>query len=991
MKILSCLIVISTILLQNANASTKIGVVGAANGKVTAVNSLKSSKQLKLGDSIFFKDTIKTDKNGNAQLLFIDKSALTVGANASIIIDEFVYNPADSSGNLLMRSTKGTFRFIGGALSKKKAVKIKTPVGTIGIRGGIAIIDINPTTGATDATFVYGEEMTFKNALGNIASVTDSGAAIALETATAKPEIIILTPEQVSHKISALEGQDGTNAGAKEIPQDADVEENLNHEIEGEDFADEPNDEKSHKGEDGKKSDRPQDKRDGEQQGNDKHSESDEQHPNEMHDDSEEGGEFVPNEEHEEGERDPDKQAFTDERTDPNDPKNDPNGEHNVPDGEFSDGERHDPQHFAGSDGEGGEFHDGDGGEHYSDNGDFHEGDGGEFYSGNDEFGENPEGFYEGDGGFYDPQGEFHEGDGFYNPDGTEDYAFDPDYLPPTSEIGEDGAIDKPTTFNRFGFFSFLNSTGTTASGKVEGDEHEIGDFFRLLLTRQEQNGSPNTGFEGNGVLPRPLTVGTHNFDTTIGINNEFFSGQLHASKNLDFYYYRMERKETTQGFGTANEQDVIIVGERVINIPTSGRQYFSFLPDIRSYHNAGSSDVGFFDYNTADQALSGSSSVSTDNKGMLVDWSSQQFITGNIDGNSLKLAYGKLDGSNGKVFEFDNSKLTLGNINIQPDNIYGNNANGTVDAISAAGSIGSTGIETPAVISDDVFSGSYNSSAAATGFMAGFVESKPNSGSTGTFSTYLNTGHNDLTFSRSGGEVSGATINLEELGAGTDDFKARFGSDALGSDPVAGADTFVIDESLYALQQGGLDIVSTQQTNTMNGVLVSGDAISDTIMQCADCEYVHWGVWAAEIPTNSSTIDIAHLIPYIAGDITPSLGGLNVNATYSGPVFGSISDGSSIAHHAGDFTAAITISGSSATIAATGLSGNINAINFTNQNTINFSGSAFSGAVLDAGGGTSNGTINGALFGLAAENVGGNFEFTDGSNSVNGVYMGAK
>ncbi|MDB2415393.1 FecR domain-containing protein, partial [Rickettsiales bacterium] len=158
-----------------ALSADKIGVVGAANSYVGAVSKDKKKRDLALGADIFFNDTIVTDAKGNAQLLFIDKSALTVGPNAKLVIDKFVYNPQTGNGGITLKGSKGAFRFIGGALSKKKAVKIKTPVGTIGIRGGIAMVDINPSTGASEATFIYGQEMTFQNQAGVTQTVTEPG------------------------------------------------------------------------------------------------------------------------------------------------------------------------------------------------------------------------------------------------------------------------------------------------------------------------------------------------------------------------------------------------------------------------------------------------------------------------------------------------------------------------------------------------------------------------------------------------------------------------------------------------------------------------------------------------------------------------------------------------------------------------------------------------------------------------------------------------
>jgi len=243
-------------------AAERVGVVGAVNKNITANSKDGDSRNLNIGDNIYFRETIKSDSTGNGQLIFADKSALTVGPNSAVVIDEFVYNPKTSSGNMIMRGTKGTFRFIGGALSKKNAVKIKTPVGTIGIRGGIAIVDIAPN-GATNATFVYGDQLTFQNLAGDFQSVTDRGVGLAVETPNDVPQIFRPTTAQMANQVQSLAGRPGTSAGAKVIPTDDVVDQKLEieSEIEGQD------NENSSSINEGKEGDNKEAKKEGDEEG----------------------------------------------------------------------------------------------------------------------------------------------------------------------------------------------------------------------------------------------------------------------------------------------------------------------------------------------------------------------------------------------------------------------------------------------------------------------------------------------------------------------------------------------------------------------------------------------------------------------------------------------------------------------------------------------------------------------------------------------------
>src|ERR1019366_6512492 len=61
------------------------------------------------------------------------------GPNSILVIDNFVYDPATGTGQMVTSLTKGVLRFVG-QLSHQGAVTVNTPVATIGIRGGTATI-----------------------------------------------------------------------------------------------------------------------------------------------------------------------------------------------------------------------------------------------------------------------------------------------------------------------------------------------------------------------------------------------------------------------------------------------------------------------------------------------------------------------------------------------------------------------------------------------------------------------------------------------------------------------------------------------------------------------------------------------------------------------------------------------------------------------------------------------------------------------------------
>ena len=112
-----------------ANAQT----IGTANSvKPEASGSIAGT--LSAGSGVHANETVKTGSTGQAGLQFNDHSNLTVGPSSSVRLDKFVYDPNKGSGSIAIEATRGAFRFSTGGQNKGE-VKIKTPYGTLGMRG----------------------------------------------------------------------------------------------------------------------------------------------------------------------------------------------------------------------------------------------------------------------------------------------------------------------------------------------------------------------------------------------------------------------------------------------------------------------------------------------------------------------------------------------------------------------------------------------------------------------------------------------------------------------------------------------------------------------------------------------------------------------------------------------------------------------------------------------------------------------------------------
>ena len=151
------------------------------------------------------------------QLLFLDKSSLSIASNTSLVIDDFIYDPASNRGHMLTRLTAGTLQYIGGQLSHQGAVTINTPAVAVGIRGGT--VTITHGANGTQITNQYGT-ITLTNAAGTTV-VTQPGYTVRVADRKSAPgQPMRVTVDEVDRNIKKLSsrfGQDGGVKGLKRI------------------------------------------------------------------------------------------------------------------------------------------------------------------------------------------------------------------------------------------------------------------------------------------------------------------------------------------------------------------------------------------------------------------------------------------------------------------------------------------------------------------------------------------------------------------------------------------------------------------------------------------------------------------------------------------------------------------------------------------------------------------------------------------------------
>lgn len=188
-------------------ATEQIGVVNKANVAVEGqVSQNTASRVLFVGSDVFRDETIRTDASGQVHLMFLDQSSLTIGPNSELVIDHFIYDPETNSGDLSISAAKGVLRFVGGALSKKGHVTVKTPVGNLGIRGAVVLVDIASDSGEVSGCILYGNELKGTNTESNITKTVKEHEQCVILTPDGKVKTEFITSQRLQQMLSALQG-----------------------------------------------------------------------------------------------------------------------------------------------------------------------------------------------------------------------------------------------------------------------------------------------------------------------------------------------------------------------------------------------------------------------------------------------------------------------------------------------------------------------------------------------------------------------------------------------------------------------------------------------------------------------------------------------------------------------------------------------------------------------------------------------------------------
>ncbi len=122
--------------LAHAAAPETAGVVRVSTGPATVIRDGRAFPAV-VGTRLCAGDALATGPGGSIGVILRDNSSLSLGPESSLVIQTFLFAPAEGKLGLLVRLSRGTLAFLSGLIGKlsPESVRFETPSATIGIRG----------------------------------------------------------------------------------------------------------------------------------------------------------------------------------------------------------------------------------------------------------------------------------------------------------------------------------------------------------------------------------------------------------------------------------------------------------------------------------------------------------------------------------------------------------------------------------------------------------------------------------------------------------------------------------------------------------------------------------------------------------------------------------------------------------------------------------------------------------------------------------------
>ncbi len=141
---LTGLLLLAAGIATTASADPFVGIVKLTEGDVV-IQRNGQTLMAGPGTQVLPLDCIETGSRGSAGVVLSDDTRLSLGADSSIVIVDYQFEPFDTKLSFILRIIRGTVSYLSGQISKlaPDSVELIVPDATIGVRGTHVLIKVN--------------------------------------------------------------------------------------------------------------------------------------------------------------------------------------------------------------------------------------------------------------------------------------------------------------------------------------------------------------------------------------------------------------------------------------------------------------------------------------------------------------------------------------------------------------------------------------------------------------------------------------------------------------------------------------------------------------------------------------------------------------------------------------------------------------------------------------------------------------------------------
>ena len=162
----------------------EIGKVVTLEGTASSQHTDGVKDELAIGSAVYQGDVVETGADTKLGISFIDKTLFSLSANARMVLDEVIFNPAEPANNsMVMNLVQGAFVFVTGEIAPTGSMQVQTPIATMGIRGTTPKVVVDADMGITEFAILpdpdtgnVGSYVLVNRATGEVMGRVDSAA-----------------------------------------------------------------------------------------------------------------------------------------------------------------------------------------------------------------------------------------------------------------------------------------------------------------------------------------------------------------------------------------------------------------------------------------------------------------------------------------------------------------------------------------------------------------------------------------------------------------------------------------------------------------------------------------------------------------------------------------------------------------------------------------------------------------------------------------------